>query len=118
MAYLTKLFADDNNRKQAERTKQDNLEGQVQTLTLEAIKSAVRQELKEEMASQLIPVNTAISELKTEASTIKTNVSNLDTKVDKIDTKIDKVNSKVNEVAENVAFLKGKEEARRELLTK
>jgi hypothetical protein len=56
MAYLTKLFADDNNRKQAERTQQANLEGQVQTLTLEAIKAAVRQELKEELATQLEPI--------------------------------------------------------------
>jgi uncharacterized protein YqgV (UPF0045/DUF77 family) len=60
----------------------------------------------------------AIKPLETKIDALDIKATNLSVQVDKMDTKVEKIGTKLTSVAEDVAFLKGKEEARRELATK
>jgi uncharacterized protein YqgV (UPF0045/DUF77 family) len=60
----------------------------------------------------------AIKPLETKIDALDIKATNLSVQVDKMDTKVEKIGTKLTSVAEDIAFLKGKEEGRRELAAK
>jgi hypothetical protein len=77
LAYLTKKFVNDNNIKQAERTNKAILEEKVETLTIDSIKLALREEIRAELINQLVPIKKDINALKTDVNTMKVDINGM-----------------------------------------